>query len=191
MGRAESNELRLIFIYGLPGTGKLTIARELAALTGFKLFHNHLAVDLLLSVFDFGTASFVELREQIWLSVFEQASGAQLPGLIFTFAPEKTVRPTFIGEALQVVESAGGRVDFVELTCPLPELKRRIKSPSRQECGKIASVILFERLHAEGAFDSPAMPKPAMRIDTSVNLPGQAAAQILQALGLRGNSEGS
>jgi AAA domain len=190
MGKVESNGLRLIFIYGLPGTGKLTVARELAALTGFKLFHNHLAVDLLLSVFEFGTAPFVELREQIWLSVFEQAGGAQLPGLIFTFAPEKTVRPAFIGEARQVVESAGGTVDFVELICPLAELKRRIKSPPRQECGKITSVTLFERLHAEGAFDSPAMPKPTVTIDTSAHSPAQAAAQIQQALGLSGIPEG-
>ncbi len=36
--------MRLVFIYGPPGVGKLTVARELAALTGFKLFHNHLTV---------------------------------------------------------------------------------------------------------------------------------------------------
>ena len=61
--------MRLIFVYGLPATGKLTVARELALITGFQVFHNHLAVDLLLSVFEFGSRPFVELREQIWLSV--------------------------------------------------------------------------------------------------------------------------
>jgi hypothetical protein len=40
--------MKLTFIYGLPATGKLTIAVELAAMTGYKLFHNHLVVDLLL-----------------------------------------------------------------------------------------------------------------------------------------------
>ena len=39
--------MKLIFIYGLPATGKLTVAVELAAMTGYKLFHNHLVVDLL------------------------------------------------------------------------------------------------------------------------------------------------
>lgn len=34
--------MRLIFIYGLPATGKLTVAQELAKRTGYKLFHNHL-----------------------------------------------------------------------------------------------------------------------------------------------------
>jgi len=84
--------MRLIFIYGLPATGKLTVAQELVAITGYKLFHNHLVVDLLLSVFDFGSPQFVQLREQVWLSVFEQAGRSQLPGMIFTFAPEATVR---------------------------------------------------------------------------------------------------
>jgi cytidylate kinase len=65
--------MKLIFIYGLPATGKLTVAQELASLTGYKFFHNHLAVDLLLSIFEFGSSSFVQLREEIWLSVFDQA----------------------------------------------------------------------------------------------------------------------
>ena len=54
--------MKLIFLYGLPATGKLTVAHELAAITGFKVFHNHLVVDVLLTVFDFGSPDFVRLR---------------------------------------------------------------------------------------------------------------------------------
>ena len=32
--------MKLVFIYGPPAVGKLTVAKELAALTGFKVFHN-------------------------------------------------------------------------------------------------------------------------------------------------------
>ncbi len=39
--------MKLVFIYGPPASGKLTVARELAALTGYKLFHNHLVVEAL------------------------------------------------------------------------------------------------------------------------------------------------
>ncbi len=115
--------MKLIFIYGLPATGKLTVAQELASLTGFKLFHNHLVVDCLLSVFEFGSVPFVQLREEIWLSVFDHACRSNLPGLIFTFAPERTVRPRFIREALDVVRIGGGEINFVELVCPLAELE--------------------------------------------------------------------
>jgi len=170
--------LRLVFIYGLPATGKLTVAQELSAMTGYNLFHNHLAVDLLLSVFEFGSAPFVELREHIWLSVFEQASQSQLPGLIFTFAPEPTVRPDFVNQAVATIEDGNGEVIFVELVCPVGELKRRIESPSRLQFGKLTSVSLFEQLVAAGSFATSGMPKARLSIDTSLCLPRDAAAQI-------------
>jgi hypothetical protein len=176
--------MTLIFIYGLPATGKLTVAVELAAITGYKLFHNHLVVDLLLSVFDFGSSPFVELREDIWLSVFEQACRNRLPGLIFTFAPEATVRPGFIGEVMSTVVREGGKVDFVELVCPLAEVKRRIDSPSRRGYQKLSSVSLFEQLHAHGMFDASHMPEPRLSIDTSHYTPTQAAMEIMRALNL-------
>src|SRR5579859_5872857 len=106
--------MKLFFLYGLPGTGKLTIARELAELTGIKLFHNNLTVDLLLSVFEFGSASFVELREKIWLSVFDEAA-TTLPAMIFTFNPENSVRQSFIQKTVETIGSRGGEVFFVEV----------------------------------------------------------------------------
>jgi len=169
--------MKLIFIYGLPASGKLTVAQELVAITGYKLFHNHLVVDLLLSVFDFGSPEFVALRE-------EQACRSSLPGLIFTFAPEATVRPGFINKMLSTVEAAGGEVDFIELTCPLAELKRRMGSLSRLQYKKLTSVPLFEELHGEGSFEASYMPKPKLSIDTSVSIPARAALQIARALDL-------
>src|SRR5262245_57362571 len=68
--------MRLIFIYGAPAAGKLTVARELAALTGFALFHNHLVVDAVASVFPFGSESFSKLREQWWLAMMGEAAAA-------------------------------------------------------------------------------------------------------------------
>jgi hypothetical protein len=174
--------LKLIFIYGQPATGKLTVARELSAMTGLKLFHNHLAVDLLLSVFEFGSAPFVDLREQIWLSVFAHACRGDLLGLIFTFAPEPTVRPGFVDRVIDTVVGSGGEVVFVELTCSIAELKQRIDSPSRQEFGKLSSLPLFEQLISAGTFDTSHMPKPRLSIDTSLCQPHDAAAQIAQLL---------
>src|SRR5918998_3060399 len=100
--------MNLIFLHGLPGVGKLTVARELARLAGYRLFHNHLTVDLVESVFEFGSAPFVELREQTWLSVFGRAAEERLPGLVFTFVFERTVREDFVGRVLDEVESRGG-----------------------------------------------------------------------------------
>jgi hypothetical protein len=178
--------MRLIFIYGLPATGKLTVAHELSAITGYQVFHNHLVVDMVQSVFEFGSRPFVELREQIWLSVFRQAAASQLPGLIFTFAPEATVRPEFIPGTLKLVGESGGAVDFVELTCPPEELKRRIPESLRLQYKKLSSVALFERLRAEGVFDALAMPEPRVSVDTSTCTPARAALEIARGLELSG-----
>ncbi len=37
--------MRLVLIHGPAAAGKLTVAREVARLTGAALFHNHLVVD--------------------------------------------------------------------------------------------------------------------------------------------------
>jgi len=169
-------------MYGMPATGKLTVGRELASLTGYKLFHNHLVVDALLPVFEFGSEPFVALREEMWLSVFLHAGASGLPGLIFTFNPESTVQPGFIGATVDVVEKGGGAVDFVELVCPLAVLKARLDSESRRAHRKLTSQELFERLHAEGVFDDSRMPEPRVRVDTSLYTPAEAAAEIVRIL---------
>ena len=181
--------MRLVFIYGMPATGKLTVARELSRITGFPVFHNHLVVDLLLSLFEFGSKPFVELREEIWLSVFRQAAENQLPGLIFTFAPESTVRPTFVAEAEKTLAGAGNAIDFVELTCPIEELKRRLPDVARQQYKKLASVEMFDQLRAAGSLDALSMPRPKVSMDTSACTPARAALEIARRLELAGFSD--
>lgn len=176
--------MKLIFLYGMPAAGKLTVGRELADITGYKLFHNHLTVDMLLSVFDFGSPSFVSLREAIWLSVFEQACHDGTPGMIFTFAPESSVRQSFIDETVRRVKGAGGEVVFVELVCPREQLTSRLEDPSRHAYKKLTSATLFNELEGAGTFQSPRMPRPLVSVDTGRSGPKEAAAQIVQALTL-------
>ncbi|MCM3869811.1 MAG: AAA family ATPase [Pyrinomonadaceae bacterium] len=176
--------MKLIFLHGLPGVGKLTVARELATITGYKLFHNHLTVDLVTSVFEFGSEPFVELREKIWLEVFAQAGKAGLGGLIFTFAPESTVRDSFIPEAQSLVEVKGGEVLFVELTCSLEELEKRLTSASRQDFGKLNSLRLFRELNAAGTFDNPRIPPSVFALDITALSADEAAKIIAKKLEL-------
>ena len=173
----------LVFLYGPPGAGKLTVGRELEALTGYRLFHNHLTVDLVSAVFDFGTEPFVGLREHIWLSVFREAARRGV-SLVFTFAPERTVRERFIPEAIEAVESAGGRVLFVELTCGDAELERRIENPSRKASGKLQSAELYRELKEAGAFRYPRMPEAALSLDTTRRPPRETARLIAEHFGL-------
>ena len=170
--------MKLIFLHGLPGVGKLTVARELAKLTDFRLFHNHLVVDLLESVFEFGSQPFVELREKIWLAVFTQAVNDDLNGLIFTFAFDRTVRSSFIEQTRELIQSSGNQILFVELTCSTDELERRIEDPSRQRFGKLNTVERFRELNADGAFIDPGIPTEKLVVDTT-NLSASDAANII------------
>ena len=177
--------MKLIFLHGLPGVGKLTLARELAKLTGFRIFHNHLAVDLVESVFEFGTPPFVELREKVWLDVFSRAVAANLDGLIFTFAFDRTVRGGFIENTREVIESSGGEVLFVELRCSTKELEMRIEHPSRQGFGKLSSVGRFRELKEAGAFVYPGIPTARLVVDTTELSASDAASLIVGKLELK------
>src|SRR5688572_20769926 len=131
----------LIVLYGPPAVGKLTVARRLAERTGFRLFHNHLTVDLALSLFDFGTPGFRDLRAAVWREAFEAAFAAELDGLIFTFNPEPSVDPGFIPELLDRAHGAGGRTLLVKLTAPVEVLKARIDAGSRHDTGKLTDPV--------------------------------------------------
>lgn len=175
--------MRLIFIHGPAASGKLTVARELSALTGIRVFHNHLVVDALRAAFDFGSEPFVRLREEFWLSVF--ADSAKLGrSLIFTFNPERTVRSRFIADTVAAVERHGGTVCFAALTVSGAEQERRIDAASRHEFGKLTSLEHLKALRADGAFDFPPLPDQGLTIDTETTPPGAAARRISAHFGL-------
>jgi chloramphenicol 3-O-phosphotransferase len=174
--------MQLVFLHGPAAAGKLTVARALAARTGFALFHNHLVVDAVAAVFPFGSPEFRTLRERFWLETFEAAAKAGRP-LIFTFNPEATVGPTFPQDVVAGVSPHGGRVRFVALTCPPDELARRVDSPDRAAFGKLRDRDLFQRLVAEGAFDYPPIPSE-LTLDTAALSPDAAADRIVAALQL-------
>lgn len=170
--------MKLVFIHGPAAAGKLTVGRALEDLTGFRLFHNHLVVDTLLSVFPFGTPSFVALREQIWLSVFEAAAKDGI-STTFTFAPEATVNPSFIDKAVSTIHNAGGEVCFVKLECPIDVIEQRLENTSRAQFFKLKSVAVFRELREKGADHFPELPT-GLTIDTSTMQPNESAHRICE-----------
>ena len=120
--------------------------RELERLTEYPVFHNNLVVDMLTVRFPFGSAEFVALREQIWITVFAEAARINR-SLIFTFAPEATVQPGFPRRVVDVVEFPGGRV---ALTVDAAEQERRIletQSARVSQAGRSRRAALVTRSH--------------------------------------------
>lgn len=132
--------MKLVVIYGAPGVGKLTTAKALAALTGFRIFHNHLSFDLAKAVFDFPTPPFLRLVETVRLATFEAAVREKVPGLIFTFGYASPEDDTFVQKIIEVVERHGGELAFVRLYCDTGTNEERVLGDERQRFGKITSI---------------------------------------------------
>ncbi len=176
--------MNLVFIYGPPASGKLTVARELATLTGYKLFHNHLIVDAVESIFSFASDRFIRLRETFWLMMFREAGEAG-QSIVFTFCPEPTVAADFPDRVRKTIEGAGGELLLVRLTLPTAEQERRIGNADRGEFGKLRSLDLLRQIRGALSECEAAMPASALTIDTALVEPHTAAEMIASVFSLQ------
>lgn len=175
--------MQLIFIWGPAASGKLTVAKELARLTGLPLFHNHLVVDALLEKLEFGEPEFVRLREHMWMAAFEMAS-KQDRSLIFTFAPEPTVPNGFTDRVEMLVARFGGKVRYVRLVVSEDIQESRVANESRTAFRKLASVEQLRELRPQFQESEAAMPPAELVIDTGQDDPETSARRIAAAVGL-------
>ncbi len=173
--------MQVIFIHGPAAAGKYTIGSLLSRKLGVPLFHNHLTVDLVSTLFEFGTPEFIKLREEIWLQSFQQAAKAD-QSFIFTFHPEATVADNTVQRLQACIEENGGQVQYIQLTCSDTEVLQRIANKSRQEFGKLSDPELYKHLRDEGAFEFPPLPTASLRLDTDLISAEEAADQIAQEL---------
>lgn len=176
--------MKLVMLYGAPGVGKYTTGKALEQLTGYPLFHNHLTVDLVASVFGFDSPVFPQLREEIWLSVMQRAAAEKLPGLIFTFVFEPTVPAGFFERLSAAVEAAGGTVHPVELHCEPDENFRRVQSPDRARYLKLRDPSVVRGGIERGVFLAPGDLPGAIRVDITDSAPNETARLIVERLGL-------
>lgn len=123
----------LVIITGPHAVGKMTVGQELAKITGLRLFHNHMSIELSLKLFDFGTPAFRALNETIRKTVFEQFAASDLPGLIFTYMMDFDEPREFLylHEIIELFSSHGAVCHVVELCADFDERIARNKSENR------------------------------------------------------------
>lgn len=109
--------MNLILIFGPAAVGKMTVGHELAKLTGFKLFHNHMTIDLVTKIFPFETPQFRRLCDNFRKQIFEEVAASDIPGIIFTYvwAFDQREDHDFVREIADIFKSRGGKVYFIEL----------------------------------------------------------------------------
>ena len=176
---------RLVYLYGPPAAGKLTIARRVAERTGFRLFHNHLTVDAVTSVFEFGSTPFVDVLHRLRFVVFETAVREGID-VVFTNSsmsydvPRTDSFLAFARGAAELVHAAGGTTVFVRLTAPVDVLCDRVASDDRRALRKMVNA---ERLRARlEAYPEPIVHDDDLLIDTSTMTADEAAQLIVSSL---------
>jgi hypothetical protein len=170
--------VHLIFIHGAPATGKYTVARELAALTGHELYHNHLVVDEVLKTHAFGSPGFVAERDRRWREHFTTAAGDPGRKLLFTFNPENTVPQAFIDWMFTDLPRRGVKLFSVQLIASEADIEARLNSTQRQGFKKLTDLEFYRQLRDSGAFATPVLPPADLVLDTGRHSPVEAARLI-------------
>ena len=135
---------RLIFLYGPPAVGKLTVARAIAERGDFRVLHNHVTFDAVAEVLPVGTPTFWEALDKVRLELVTAAAREGID-LVYTFVFASGEEP-HVDEVVRAYESAGGSVHFVRLVAPPNELRRRVTDASRAAHGKIRDVGSLDRV---------------------------------------------
>jgi len=171
--------MHLVFLHGAPATGKYTVGRALAALTGYELYHNHLVVDAVLQKHAFGTPDFIAERDRAWRAHLAAAAQRSAGGLIFTFNPENSVPQAFIDWLFgQLPDETGCRLLSVELAATETEIEARLATAQRQGFRKLTDLALYRRLRDAGVFRAPVIPRTDLTLDTAQLSPAEAAQAL-------------
>ena len=177
--------MKLLFLHGAPAAGKLTVAKALLRIVPGRLMDNHVAIDLALTIFDFGAPGFWELVHDVRRSAMNAAAEHRVPLLVTTFCYAEPEDREQFGQIEAIVQRHGGKLLPVFLHCSREEALRRVGHPDRVARRKISS---GEHLIRElDRYDLTAVPRSdCLRLDTSINPADVTARKIVRHFGLDG-----
>ena len=174
--------MKLIIIHGPPAAGKLTVANEIAERTGFKVFHNHLSIDYVRSVFEFGSPDFWRVIERVRFPVIAEAA-IQNIDLIHTFCYGFGVDDDHFAGLISSAEDNGGEVHLVLLRCDDEERRKRIGNESRVKIGKLTDPDSVGRSALD--LTSPYPGRETLILDTTDTSAPETAERIIDYFGLQ------
>ena len=175
--------MKLLFLHGSPAVGKLTVAKALLRLVPGRLMDNHAAIDLALTIFDFGAPGFWELVHDVRYSALDAAAEHGVPLLVTTFCYAEPEDREQFGQFEAIVQRHGGELLPVFLHCSREEALRRVGNPDRVERRKMTS---GEHLIRDlDRYNFTAVPRPdCLKLDTGVNPAEVTAQKIVRHFGL-------
>ena len=174
--------MKLLIIHGAPAAGKLTVANEVAKRAAFKVFHNHLSIDCVKPVFEFGSPEFWRVVGHIRLRTIAEAARANID-VIHTFCYEFGTDDRLFNEIISAAEDNGGEVHLVLLVCDDEVRRGRMANESRVRIGKLTDPDSVGRSKLN--LTTPLPGRETLTIDTTGTRPEEAAELIIDYFGLR------
>ncbi len=179
--------MNLIFLYGLPGSGKLTIAKELIKQIGdeYKLFHNQMTVDLVSQFFPFATPKWSYLNGEYRRLMFEACAEEGI-NLITTYVYARNYDgdDKYVKNLIQLVEKSNGEILFVHLNCDLNTIYQRIQNEDRKKHRKVSDPEKLRETMSKWDLLSPIDYVNNLNIDTGVLHPQESAMKIIKHFNL-------
>ena len=75
---------KFVLIIGPQAVGKMTVGQELAKLTGYKLFYNHMTIEMVRLIFDYDKSVYHKMNQLIRYEILKEFSESNEKGIIFT-----------------------------------------------------------------------------------------------------------
>ena len=181
--------MKLVLIFGPQAVGKMTVGQELAKITGLKLFHNHMTIDLVSNFFSYNSIEGRYLVNTYRMEMFETVARSNLEGLIFTFqwCFEDILDWEQTEKISNIFKEQGGEVYYVELEADLDERLRRNETSNRLENKPLKRnieqskefILKAETKHRCNSYPGEIQEKNYIRINNN-NIPANEVAKMIK-----------
>ncbi len=185
-----------VIIIGPHAVGKMTVGQELEKITGLKLFHNHMSIELARKLFGFSDPEFKILNQTIRETVFDLFAKGDFKGLIFTFMCDFDVQSEFdyMNDVITLFKNNGAKCHVVELCADFDERIERNKSANRLYHKESKRNIEFSEAemrrtngrHRLNSYDGEKLPfESYVKIDNTNLSPDVVAKIIINQFGIK------
>ena len=149
--------MKLIFLYGAPAVGKLTVAQELAKMSDISVFDNHQIIDLIEPLLTREYPGFVNFIYKTQRNITLEAVKANQKNIVTTFAyaANEEADVDFVMQFIMDIRTQGREVYPIFLHSSPETLRQRVTQPSRKAYGKVTKLEVINSMIDQYDFDTP------------------------------------
>lgn len=182
--------MKFVLVFGPPAVGKMTVGIELCRRLDWKLYHNHLSIEVLIKFFEFGSPSYNRLTTLYRTSLFEEVARSDIQGFIFTYVwalnePDDTED---VRKVIKIFKDQGAEISVVELVADQPtrlernrDERRLVAKPSKRDVSLTEKRLKLNDQRFTLSTDDKGLPinEKHLKIDNTNRTPAEVADKII------------